>query len=77
MFQSLREWVYKAYPRNDAPLLWGHRPQSVILNTAEIVEVRFLPLAPNIHCRSNEVAPGNERMRLHIGAQRSDNSPLP
>jgi hypothetical protein len=31
MLESIKVWINKAYPRNDAPLLRGHRPRSLVL----------------------------------------------
>ena len=41
MLTSFRNWLWRAYPRRDRPLLRGHRPRSISLTTAETVEVRY------------------------------------
>jgi hypothetical protein len=62
MFANFRNWLWKAYPRRDRPLLRGHRPRSVRLTTAEIVEIRYFH---QVYDLTEELV--NELMKLHTG----------
>ena len=41
MYYRFKSWLWSAYPRNDGPLLRGERPRSIVLNTAETIEIRY------------------------------------
>lgn len=39
---TFKRWIQQAYPPHDVPLLHGHRPRSIILDTAQTIEVRYV-----------------------------------